>query len=217
MRILYPNGYIIVNEYAHTYQICDYIKNYPICSITVYYNQAEIDNLISKYQNWFKFSLVSNRIFGEPKLKKPKELNNIKQSGNISFCRNKCKSPYFIKGNDIYIKHRDYFSKSFEPPIEDMGAPLNVILNKYFNKNKANKFVYFDCWGYVVLRNEAWIKLENIMLFVNDYIPSQLAYMVCQQQKEYHKFEDDLDMEWENFYEELFRKLRKALDNQSTL
>lgn len=26
-----------------------------------------------------------------------------------------------------------------------------------------------------------------------------------------------LDMEWENFYEELFRKLRKTLDNQSTL
>ena len=216
MRILYPNGYIIVNEYAHTYQICDYLKNYLICS-TVYYNQAEIDNLISKYQNWFKFSLVLDRIFGEPKLKKPKELNNIKQSGNISFCRNKCKCPYFIKGNDIYIKHRDYFSKSFELPIEDIGTPLNVILNKYFNKNKANKFVYSDCWGNVVLRNEAWIKLENIMLFVNDYVPSQLAYMVCQQQKEYHKFEDDLDMEWENFYEELFRKLRKALDNQSTL
>ena len=216
MRILYPNGYIIVNEYAHTYQICDYLKNYLICS-TVYYNQAEIDNLISKYQNWFKFSLVLDRIFGEPKLKKPKELNNIKQSGNISFCRNKCKCPYFIKGNDIYIKHRDYFSKSFELPIEDIGTPLNVILNKYFNKNKANKFVYSDCWGNVVLRNEAWIKLENIMLFVNDYVPSQLAYMVCQQQKEYHKFEDDLDMEWENFYEELFRKLRKALDNRSTL
>lgn len=217
MRILYPNGYNIVNEYAHTYQICDYLKNYPICSITVYYNQAEIDNLISKYQNWFKFSLVSDRIFGEPKLEKPKELNNIKQSGNISFCRNKCKCPYFIKGNDIYIKHRDYFSKSFEPPIEDIGTPLNVILNKYFNKNKANKFVYSDCWGDVVLRNEAWIKLENIMLFVNDYIPSQLAYMVCQQQKEYHKFEDDLDMEWENFYERLFSKVRKALDNQSAL
>lgn len=217
MRILYPNGYIIVNEYAHTYQICDYLKNYPICSITVYYNQAEIDNLISKYQNWFKFSLVSDRIFGEPKLKKPKELNNIKQSGNISFCRNKCKCPYFIKGDDIYIKHQDYFSKSFEPPIEDMGAPLNVILNKYFNKNKANKFVYPDCWGDVVLRNEAWIKLENIMLLVNDYIPSQLAYMVCQQQKEYHKFEDDLDTEWEIFYERLFSKVRKTLDNQSVL
>ena len=217
MRILYPNGYIIVNEYAHTYQICDYLKNYPICSITVYYNQAEIDNLISKYQNWFKFSLVSNRIFGELKLKKPKELNNIKQSGNISFCRNKCKCPYFIKGNDIYIKHQDYFSKSFEIPKEDMGASLNVILNKYFNKNKANKFVYSDCWGDVVLRNEAWIKLENIMLFVNDYIPSQLAYMVCQQQKEYHKFENDLDTEWENFYERLFSKVRKILDNQSAL
>ena len=208
MRILYPNGYIIVNEYAHTYQICDYLKNYPICSITVYYNQAEIDNLISKYQNWFKFSLVSNRIFGELKLKKPKELNNIKQSGNISFCRNKCKCPYFIKGNDIYIKHQDYFSKSFEIPKEDMGASLNVILNKYFNKNKANKFVYSDCWGDVVLRNEAWIKLENIMLFVNDYTPSQLAYLVCQQQKEYHKFEDDLDTEWEIFYERLFSKAR---------
>lgn len=216
MKILYSNGYIVINEYTNTYRIFDCLKNYSNFSI-VYTSEQEIGNLISKYQNWFKFSLVSDRIFGEPKLKKPKELNNIKQSGNISFCRNKCKCAYFIKGNDIYIKHRDYFSKSFEPPIEDMGAPLNVILNKYFNKNKANKFVYSDCWGDVVLRNEAWIKLENIMLFVNDYIPSQLAYMVCQQQKEYHKFEDDLDMEWENFYEELFRKLRKTLDNQSTL
>lgn len=121
MKISYPNGYIVINEYTHTYRICDYLKNYPICSSTVYTSEQEIDDLISKYQNWFKFFLVSDRIYGEPKLKKPKELSNIKQSGTISFCRNKCKCPYFIKGNDIYIKHRDYFSKSFEPPMEDMG------------------------------------------------------------------------------------------------
>lgn len=120
MKILYPNGYIVINEYTNTYRIFDYLKNYSTLS-TVYTSKQEIDNLILKYQNWFNFSLVLDRIFGEPKLKKPKELNNIKQSGNISFCRNKCKCPYFIKGNDIYIKHQDYFSKSFEPPIEDMG------------------------------------------------------------------------------------------------
>lgn len=65
MKILYPNGYIVINEDTHEYRFFDYLKNYSNFS-TVNISKQEIDNLISKYQNCFKFSLVSDRIFGEP-------------------------------------------------------------------------------------------------------------------------------------------------------
>ena len=75
----------------------------------------------------------------------------------------KCSCPCFVNGDDLWIKHRDFFSESFRPPVEDMGAPLGYILEKYFPdlKRHTKDFIYADTWGDVVLRNEAWIVFRN--------------------------------------------------------
>lgn len=106
-------------------------------------------------------SIIQARKYGEPKLNKPKVLKGLKGT-SIDFIPGKCKFQYFKTDEDLYILCRDFFSPIFRPPVEDVGMPLEAILKKHFNVNKKSKsFVYPDTWGSVVLRNEAWLKLEN--------------------------------------------------------
>ena len=53
-------------------------------------------------------------------------------------------------------------------PVEDIGAPLGNLAKKYLDQNKKNKFIYPDSWGDIVLRNEAWILIENLMQEIKD-------------------------------------------------
>jgi hypothetical protein len=109
--------------------------------------------------------IVSYRLYGQPKLKKPSELKGIKQGFSMSFIPGKCKCQCFVKGNDLWIKHRDFFSACHRPSdLNDIGTPLSYRCQKYFNADKSylDKFVYPDSWGEIVLRNEAWIVFRNI-------------------------------------------------------
>jgi hypothetical protein len=103
------------------------------------------------------------RVYGEPKLKKPKELKNTKQVFSVDYIRDKCRCPIFFEGNNVWIQHRDYFSSIMELPTDEVGAPLGYLANKYCNKQKKNKFIYGDAWGSIVLRNECWLKLEKLL------------------------------------------------------
>lgn len=124
------------------------------------------------YQKYFlespRCEIYSYRLYGEPKLVKPIELKGIKPSFTVEFIPNKCNCQCFVKNNDVWIKHRDFFSASHRPASKDIGTPLTCRLKKYFNcdKNYLNKFVYPDSWGGIVLRNEAWIVFRNIKDFV---------------------------------------------------
>lgn len=103
------------------------------------------------------------RFYGEPKLKKPKELKGINQEYSVDYIPKKCKCQVFIEGDNLWIKHRDYFSGPIEYEEEDFGAPLGVLANKYLGITKKSKFTYEDAWGEIVARNEAWICLEDFM------------------------------------------------------
>lgn len=110
----------------------------------------------------FSCKVVSYRFYGQPKLAKPAELKGIKQSFTVDW-NLKCKCQCFVKGNDLWIKHRDFFSASHKPKDEDIGAPLPYRAKKYFGMDKSyiDRFVYSDSWGDIVLRNEAWILFRN--------------------------------------------------------
>ncbi|MGV8173909.1 MAG: hypothetical protein ACP5M6_06880 [Methanobrevibacter sp.] len=110
----------------------------------------------------FEWTEYSKRKYGQPKLKKPKELSGIKPFASIPL-HSKSKIQIFIHDNDVYLKCSDYFSPEWEPPDEDIGKPTSYILKKYFNKGKSDKFIYADCWGSIVLRNEAWLLLKNAL------------------------------------------------------
>lgn len=93
-----------------------------------------------------QYIVYSHRYYGQPKLTKPKELKGIKHIGTATFIDNHCNPQVFIRENDIYIKHTDYFSASWKPPKEErMGMPLNYYLEKYFGDVKSEKFIYSDC------------------------------------------------------------------------
>lgn len=110
----------------------------------------------------FSCEVVSYRFYGQPKLAKPVELKGVKQSFTIEW-NPKCKCQCFVKGNDLWIKHRDFLSASHKPKDEDIGTPLSYRAKKYFGMDKSytDRFIYLDSWGDIVLRNEAWIVFRN--------------------------------------------------------
>lgn len=103
-----------------------------------------------------RISIISQRKWGEPKLKKPEEING-KPNFSITYSnieQGKCKCPVYIIDNDMYILHRDWHSNS-----------MNVYnYNSKYNQNisLSKKRLYDDGIKRVILRDEAWIKLTDI-------------------------------------------------------
>lgn len=159
-------------------------------------------------------SIIQARKYGEPKLTKPKALKGLKEA-SIDFIPNKCKFQYYTAGDDLYILCRDFFSTVFRPSVEDIGMPVDAVLKKYFNIEKKSKsFVYPDCWGSIVLRNEAWLKLENYKI-INTQSKNYYARMMSFKkvfvsgllQAGYVVSEDDTY--WQNFIERLCEEVYK--------
>ena len=156
------------------------------------------------------FSLVSFRKYGDKKLVKPKELDGIKQLDSVTYIPKKCVCLLFIKGNDVYIKHRDYFSPIFVT--EETGTPLEFITNKYLGKEKGKKFIYGDAWGSIVLRNEAWIKLENLVVDIkNNVFPVRLKDNILRQMEAYHEFTNMITGYMERFVESVIKTVEKNI------
>lgn len=153
--------------------------------------------------------ILKKRFYGEPKLSKPKELKNIKQEFSVEFIKNKCKFSCFKKDNDLYVLCRDYFSKPMEIKLEDYGAPLSFLCEKYLGKDKINKkFIYDDCFGSIVLRNECWFKINNIYLMARIKKPLELKNMLIKQWCKIHGINEiDLDFNWENTFEQIIEKI----------
>jgi hypothetical protein len=162
--------------------------------------------------NALKFVLYSYRAYGDPKLKKPKELKGIKQAFSVDYIPGKCRCPVYLEGNNIWIKHRDYFSPSMKLPTEDIGAPLNVLITKYTDKKKGKKFIYSDAWGDIVLRSEAWIKLENSHYWMRKRVfVLDILNELLRQQERLHGWEpyELCCSDMERFLERMIRILSK--------
>lgn len=130
------------------------------------------------------------RYYGEPKLKKPKELSGIKQEYSVDYIPKKCKCGVFIEGKNLWIRHKDYFSGSIKYEPVDAGAPLGVLAKKYLDKDKKNKFIYGDAWGEIVARNEAWICLEGFMLDVKSKHPLDVLSDILRQHEKACNFNE---------------------------
>ena len=86
--------------------------------------------------------------------------------------------------------------------------PMNYYLKKYFEKTKSEKFIYSDCWGSIILRNEAWIKLENLIPLCKyrEMNYSQIASDVLSQQKCSVKgMSDEVCLEWERYWQNVVK------------
>ena len=206
----YYKGYIIIrfakdkedNTYYDYADYQEYTNNKFITSITkTVSNPKEVYEMIS--MQYPKYIIYSRRYYGEPKLSKPKELKGIKPIGKATYIPKHCEPQVFVKENDVYIKHTDYFSYTWQPPEgERVDMPLSYYMNKYFNTNRKNKFVYSDCWGSIILRNEAWILLKNIIPLIQTENINIAAREILKMQKDKYSFiNTSNEYEWERFWE----------------
>ena len=199
------------------YDIAEYqfISNdsliYP-CTFT-YSNPAKVHSLF--FVAPLSCEVVSYRFYGQPKLAKPAELKGVKQSFSADYIPKKCSCPCFVAGNDLWIKHRDFFSAQHIPSdIKDNGTPLTYRAKKYFDMDLdgKEKFIYNDCWGGIVLRNEAWIVFRNIKqaLIRNENDLSQTLVEMFSKtdfcKKHSIDYLDLINSDWQRFFEETARK-----------
>lgn len=159
-----------------------------------------------------RFEVYSLRQYGQPKLTKPRELKGIKQVMSIDYIAKKCRCPIFIKDDDVWIQHNDYFSESMKLPLEDIGMPLEYLAKKHLNKDNRKKFIYPDAWGRIVLRNQAWLRIHNLLKQIHENrFQSDIIRDIREQQEKLHSFEE-LDLcctDMERFWEKLVRELYK--------
>lgn len=160
-----------------------------------------------------RYKIHSFRRYGEPKLKKPKILSGIQQAFSVDYIPGKCRCQVFIKGEDVWIKHKDYFSETYEPTMEELGMPLNYYAEKFLGKDRPKKFAYEDAWGAVVLRNEAWIVIEGLMKEIKSgRFQLDIVREIREQQERLHEFEkyELVSTEMERFWERLVAELCKT-------
>lgn len=199
------------NTYYDYAEYQEHINNRIIQPITRTMSSPEkVWNIISIKEP--QYIVYSHRYYGEPKLSKPKELNGIKHIGTATFIPKKCNPQVFIKNNDVYIKHTDYFSSNWIPPKgEKIDMPISYYMKKYFNKDKKDKFVYPDGWGDIVLRNEAWILLKDIIPLIkteNEVIAAQIILKLQQQERKYSHINSSNECEWTNFWERVVKCIK---------
>lgn len=161
-----------------------------------------------------KFEIHSHRQYGDQKLGKPKELKNVRPVAGVDFIPKKCSCLVFIKDNDIWVRHNDYLSSTWRPPTADIGMPLEVQLEKYFNKDKKKKFTYGDCWGSVVLRSESWVVIRNIIPYIEVATAEQLAREIVTQQRD-ELWTIGAELEWERFWVRVVVSVRTVLGKES--
>ena len=194
------------------YQFMSYDSLVYPCTFT-YSNPAEVHSLF--FVAPLSCEVVSYRFYGQPKLAKPAELKGVKQSFSADYIPKKCSCPCFVAGNDLWIKHRDFFSAQHIPSdIKDNGTPLTYRAKKYFDMDLdgKEKFIYNDCWGGIVLRNEAWIVFRNIKqaLIRNENDLSQTLVEMFSKtdfcKKHSIDYLDLINSDWQRFFEETARK-----------
>lgn len=134
---------------------------------------------------------------------KPKELKGMKSVFGVKFI--KLKSQVFVKDNDIYIYHNEYFCPEMPIDPADYGTPFSYRANKYLGKNASKKFIYDDNWGSILLHNVAWCKFVNFMKLFEIMKPNDIALLMRDKTYDFHNFDKTKGdtFQWLAFYEQI--------------
>ena len=91
--------------------------------------------------------------------------------------------------------------------------PLSYYANKYFGKNRKEKFCYPDTWGSIILRNEAWLCIKNAVGWTELKNKYRWSRDVFNLQKKYIsiKLTGDVENDWLRFWEGCYNVLKKEL------
>ena len=158
-----------------------------------------------------RYEIISERVYGQPKLSKPTELKGIKHLFSIPYL--KTTNQVFIKDDIVYIKLRDHFSPSVNL---GQGLPLLAKMKLMdIPTTRKEKFIYADSWGDVVLRSEAWISIQGLISqFKRGVFTLDILYTLIDCVEIYYGFERFSLYTGETYrmYESLCFKLREVLN-----
>lgn len=224
----YYKGYLIIKLCKDTadnsyYDVVYYQEHtngqYIVPTLFTLSTSKEVCKLLSIEEP--HYTVYSHRYYGQPKLSKPKALKGIKPIGSATFIQGHCSPQIFIENNNIWIKHTDYFSNSWRPPEgERIDMPISYYLQKYFNKSKTEKFIYADCWSSIVLRNEAWIILENYIPVLKTSSRTAFTHSIIKEQRKdkYTQFRTaDIEGIWSRFWEDMYRVVKERITDTTSI
>lgn len=149
-----------------------------------------------------KFLILSHRFCGQPKLRKPRDITGVAPAFSVDYIPKRARCQVFVKEADAYIKHVDYFSPSLRDPYL-IGTPLEVRAKKHLSVDRKKKFVYGDSWGDIVLRSEAWVKIEGLALASKTGFRPRIVLEIIRQQSQAHGWDitelmcTDMERFWE--------------------
>lgn len=135
------------------------------------------------------------------KISKPTELKGIQNFASIPFEKTyKCQ--LFLSGQDLYIKHGDYFSPAFYMNVNE----------GYRRKNKSKNLPYNDNWSSSILRRIAWIQITNFVPLIRILNWRQSAETVCSMMRKYHQLDEgEFSLEWVRFFSDVAVKTQKHI------
>lgn len=212
-RIAHPEGDVVVRTFAGASHV--YYQLYALGEqiVPTFWDVAAAEDFCRRFldRRPLGIRLHSARRYGEPKLKKPMELKGHRQNFSVAF-RENCRCPCFVCGDDVWIHHRDYFSEAWKAPANDAGRSQEYYLTKYFGLEAHSKFVYSDNYGPIILRNEAWLVVMNLIPFLDCGKPEQGYLLLLRDFLALIQMES-LEYSWNEFWHQVVYQTLDAVEN----
>lgn len=109
-----------------------------------------------------RMELVSYRLYGQPKLKKPAILKGLKPVDKIRIIGKHC-AVYELENRDVVLHMGELFCKETTfPDKEDMALPASALAAKYNLNRKFRGFIYPDAWCRWLNLNEGYILVKGL-------------------------------------------------------
>lgn len=216
-RIAHPEGDVVVRTFAgasHVYYQLYALGDHITPSL---WDVAAAGDFCRRFLDRHPLGvrIQSARRYGEPKLAKPMELKGHRQDFSVRF-REKCKCPCFVCGDDVWIQHRDFFSEAWKAPAEDEGRSQEYCLTKYFGYGDRRKFVYGDNYSSIILRNEAWLVVMNLVPFLDRGKPEHGYRLLVKDFSALMRLEQ-LDYTWNEFWRQVVYQTAEMLENKDNV
>lgn len=139
--------------------------------------------------------------YGGKTISKPAELKGVQKFDSVAYER-MCKCSLFLNGQDLYIRHGDYFSPEL----------LMDVNEGYRRKNKSKNLPYNDKWSSVVLKRTAWIRITNFVPLIHILNWRETAETVCSMMRKYHQLDEgEFSLEWVRFFSDVAVKTQKHI------
>lgn len=127
------------------------------------------------------------------KLPKPEEIRGVRKFASVPF-EGICQCQLFLKGDDLYIKHNDYFSETHST-------------GKIDPRTNMEERVLYIC--------HAWLRITNFVPLVKLLNDVEISATVWPMLRDFHQWPaGEYNMEWNRFLEGVARATRSYLSKK---